>query len=64
MEPRAHRYKLREPKLLRTRLLQSVPERLEEYQALAEATTKVKTLHLRGFHGASGTRTRALLGAI
>src|ERR671918_2825812 len=40
------------------------PERLEEYQALTEATTKVKTPHLRGFHGASGTRTRALLGAI
>src|ERR687892_2926341 len=40
------------------------PERLEESQALTEATTKVKTPHLRGFHGASGTRTRALLGAI
>jgi hypothetical protein len=40
------------------------PERLEEYQALTEATIKVKTPHLRRFHGASRTRTGDLLGAI
>ena len=30
----------------------------------ATENEKSKTSHLRGFHGASGTRTRALLGAI
>src|SRR5215216_1241515 len=40
------------------------PERLEEYKALTEATIKVKTPHLRRFHGASRTRTGDLLGAI
>jgi hypothetical protein len=40
------------------------PERLEEYHALTEATIKVKTPHLRRFHGASRTRAGDLLGAI
>jgi hypothetical protein len=40
------------------------PERLEKCQAVTPPSYEVKPPHLRGFHGASGTRTRALLGAI
>jgi hypothetical protein len=39
-------------------------ERLEKYQAVDPPSYEVKPPQMRGFHGASGTRTRALLGAI